>query len=456
MIRQPAVNDIRVSRRVDRIDDHVGLHDSLRLKFDRIDPLVIQRPVRRVEPHLVVEQRARAGVGQGDRGRNQVEQLGAEAQALLQRQTPAERPHDSEDEVAREECLGRLVAQRKVGVVVVVVQHASHAALEHAEQRREALRAAELHDVAARSLHPTQRVEHEARGHALGRREQGAGWRGRAWRQAEQRFQQLDAAGLGRPARRAGRRDGLVLEHAQPVQHHHGRGDHLLAEPQHAASGDGRSRRVLQRLDFEDETNVRRERQSLSVWQREQLVVVEDGVEVLNPVGIDVAVEDDPMRAGHFAARVIQHTSQYTSEHAITPVHRRVVEFSVQFFLADGLGIDDVRLNLASFDLLHCRSQNVPRTRFSTDGSHANDSVMDALNLVQLHQLVDPQGTLLQLGRCGQLADCGAQGGIFGRVQRCAGKDGAHERGEERQVAADQLRSDRSADAAHQQLLLLL
>ena len=107
-----------MSCRVDGVDDDVGADHLSRLELDGVDALLVGRPVAAVDANLEVDQRGPARVRQRDRRRDQVQQLGAETQTVLQRQRAAERPQNGVDQILRQVLLALLVAQREVRVVV--------------------------------------------------------------------------------------------------------------------------------------------------------------------------------------------------------------------------------------------------------------------------------------------------------------------------------------------------
>lgn len=45
--------------------------------------------------------------------------------------------------------------------------------------------------------------------------------------------------------------------------------------------------------------------ETLSVWQGEKLIVVQDGVEILNPLGVNIAIEDDPLALLQFTSNIV-------------------------------------------------------------------------------------------------------------------------------------------------------
>ena len=62
------------------------------------------------------------------------------------------------------------------------------------------------------------------------------------------------------------------------------------------------------------DTHVRRDGEALAVGQRQQLAVVEHRVEILDPLRVDVAVEDDPLTLADLAAHVVDDLAQRMRE----------------------------------------------------------------------------------------------------------------------------------------------
>jgi hypothetical protein len=52
----------------------------------------------------------------------------------------------------------------------------------------------------------------------------------------------------------------------------------------------------------------------------QQLVVVEDRVEVLDPLGVDVSVEDDPLPLVDLASHVVDDSTEDVGEQTVTPL----------------------------------------------------------------------------------------------------------------------------------------
>ncbi len=121
-----------------------------------------------------------------------------------------------------------------------------------------------------------------------------------------------------------------VLQPEQEVLADHVVAEHVAREPDHAAAGHGGQRRVLEVLDFEHDPDVGRDAEALAVGQSEQLVVVEDGVQVFDPLGVDVAVEDYPLPLVQLTANVVDDFSEDVSEETVRPFARVRVHRSVQ------------------------------------------------------------------------------------------------------------------------------
>ena len=66
------------------------------------------------------------------------------------------------------------------------------------------------------------------------------------------------------------------------------------AHEHHAVARDGGRGRVVDVVHLEDDLTVRRHDDTVSVRQRQRLVVVQDGVEVLNPDRVHRAVQQQP------------------------------------------------------------------------------------------------------------------------------------------------------------------
>ena len=89
----------------------------------------------------------------------------------------------------------------------------------------------------------------------------------------------------------------------------------------------GGGRGVAQVGDLEDHAHRGGERDALVGDQREHLVVVHDGVHALDPLGVDVAVEDDEL--GH-GARVLRKGTHDERDDAVVRVLGHGVHVAVE------------------------------------------------------------------------------------------------------------------------------
>ncbi len=107
----------------------------------------------------------------------------------------------------------------------------------------------------------------------------------------------------------------------------------MLAEPDHATAWHSGQCGVAKVLHLEHDAHVGRNVEAFAVRQCEQLAVVEDGVEVLDPLGVDVAVEDDPLALVEFAADVVDDLAEDVGEEAVGPFSGVGVHWAVECVL---------------------------------------------------------------------------------------------------------------------------
>ena len=107
----------------------------------------------------------------------------------------------------------------------------------------------------------------------------------------------------------------------------------VVAEPDHTTTGDSSKSGVLEGLNFEHDANVRRQIETLSVWQGEELVVVKHGIQVLDPLGVNISVEYDPMALSVLTTEVVDNLAQYTREETVGPFASSAVKSSIKLLL---------------------------------------------------------------------------------------------------------------------------
>ena len=159
----------------------------------------------------------------------------------------------------------------------------------------------------------------------------------------------------------------------------------------HPASGDGGGGRDGEVHDLENHGVVGGHLDDLARVEAELLVVVENRVHVLDPQGVDRAVEHQP-----FAPRgaVAGAGAEGDGEHAVGPLVRRRVVLAVQLPHGHRLGIDDVRLHLVlpvlpqRVHLGQRAPQHLVRPRLAREGQpHDHEPVPHHHHLVQLGAL---------------------------------------------------------------------
>ena len=165
---------------------------------------------------------------------------------------------------------------------------------------------------------------------------------------------------------------------------------------EHAAAAHRRRRRPAEILDLEEQLDDGRDREALAVRERERLVVVEHGVEVLGPLRVDVAVEDDPVALAQLPEVVRAHRADDGREQAVGPLERRRVQLAEEQLLVvrrhERLGVDDVgdaRDAVESFETLeHAGNQRRLADARAADDDGARAQRQDA---PELERLVDPR-----------------------------------------------------------------
>ena len=133
-----------------------------------------------------------------------------------------------------------------------------------------------------------------------------------------------------------------------------------------------------QQVQNERQAHVRWDGEALAVGKGEEFAVVKHGIEVLHPIRIDVAVEDDPLPLAALSTNVVDDFAQSVREQSVAPLASVRVETSVQRLLRDRLGVDDVRNTLDAFDALERLEEDSPcATLARTTRSNHHETVVD-------------------------------------------------------------------------------
>ncbi|KAH6607744.1 hypothetical protein Trco_004057 [Trichoderma cornu-damae] len=442
VLGEPGVEDVLVAHGIEGRDDDVGLDDGVRVDLDAGHLVLPRRPLGLRQQHVEVDERAgavqgrRAEVGKGA-------DVVAKGLPVAERTVSRERPDEREQQLLRHEALDLIVLQGEIGVLPVVFDDVSGGLVQQREEGGEDARDRKLHDVAVPPSALQRLVDEVFLGQVPGEQVGDLG---------------LDGQRLGRALARGDAvlvqvLEGDAAEGLDVVGNHHVGRNGVLAEPNHATSTDGGERRILQRLDLEHDSDVGRQVEALSVGQGEQLVVVEDAVQVLDPLGVDVAVEDDPVSLGVLAAEVVDDLAEDAGEEAVGPLSRGGVQVAVERLLGHDLGVDDVGDALDALDLLQGVEQEPPGGGLPGAGiANHHDAVVDLLDLVQLEDLGHPQVGDHEMALGGERADGFLESDEVGGHVLDAGEAVLLDVDHDVHVRLDQLGRDRLADALHEDL----
>ena len=211
----------------------------------------------------------------------------------------------------------------------------------------------------------------------------------------------------------------------------------LLVEEDHAHPGDCRGGGELEVVGLEDEVDVRAELDAFSRGHREQPVVVEDRVERLDPLGVDVAVADDPALD---VGRLAHHLARGRSEHAVEPLARVHVHVTEQLLARHRLWVHHVCGDLLSH-LGEGELEHAPDGRLAA-ARGANDDHAHPLHrgLIELEDLADLEREGLELLLLEHLEDRLLERLVVDVGHVRAGEDVAHERVERLRVRVRELR----------------
>mmetsp|Transcript_6087 Transcript_6087/g.18811 ORF Transcript_6087/g.18811 Transcript_6087/m.18811 type:complete len:535 (-) Transcript_6087:616-2220(-) len=196
---------------------------------------------------------------------------------------------------------------------------------------------------------------------------------------------------------------------ADPLGQHTVDVDGFVGEENHAAARNRCGRCKLQAVALEDEVDVVGELDAFAVWHRKQAVVVEHRVERFNPLGVHVAVADDPAA---LLQRLLHHLARGSRQHTVAPLARVQVHGAQQLLAVHRLGVHLVRHRLLA-NLLVSLLKHLPQGRLPA-AARPDDDDADALlacqvqlpdllqlllRQVQAHRIGDLLDRLLQLGQ---------------------------------------------------------
>jgi hypothetical protein len=133
-------------------------------------------------------------------------------------------------------------------------------------------------------------------------------------------------------------------------------------------------------------------------------------IQVLDPLGIDIPVENDPVPLPALTTDVIYDLSKDVGKQAVVPFSGGGIQGSVQRILMHRLGVNDIRDTLGTVKPLKGREEDIPGVGLSgTRRADHHETVLDLLDLVQLKDLGDPPLSLYQAALCTNFADLFSQ-----------------------------------------------
>eukprot|EP00906_Rhabdomonas_costata_P031046 RCo043882 len=174
--------------------------------------------------------------------------------------------------------------------------------------------------------------------------------------------------------------DPLVLEGPPPHV-----GLVYVQDPGAAHGGRGG---VAEVADLEHQAHRGGQRNTLVAGQGEHLVVIHHRVHRLNPLGVDNAVQDDPL-AVLLGLRQLGKVSEDPAEEPVLPLASLLVDVPVQLVGGDGLGVDDLGDRLVPLQG-EPRSQGAPQAGLARAcGPDDEHGVPYVQQLLVLHRLGD-------------------------------------------------------------------
>mmetsp|Transcript_33252 Transcript_33252/g.87955 ORF Transcript_33252/g.87955 Transcript_33252/m.87955 type:complete len:1619 (-) Transcript_33252:4415-9271(-) len=230
-----------------------------------------------------------------------------------------------------------------------------------------------------------------------------------------------------------------------------------LVDKQDAAARHRRRAGVLHVLDLQNHAHRGGERNALIGDQRQHLVVVHDGVHRLDPRGVDVAVEDDPLVdvRGLVAIHLLAHVPEHDGDDAVLPL-LRLGHRAVQLVGRHGLRVGLLPQAVLA-DLLPARKEGLPHLGLPAAG-RANDehAVAHAQDAEHANRLDDELRVRLQAARLRHHDADLLEVGVGERVRRDSGEQVLDQAQEDRHVQRRDLRRVEVAKSAAQDRVLVV
>jgi hypothetical protein len=114
-------------------------------------------------------------------------------------------------------------------------------------------------------------------------------------------------------------------------------------------------------------------------------------IQVLHPLRIDIAVEDNPVSFCTFTTDIIDNLSQDMRKESIVPLARSWVQSPIQRILMHSFRINDIRDSFNAIEPFESRHENLPRVCFpSARRANHHETMLDFLNLIKLQDFRNP------------------------------------------------------------------
>mmetsp|Transcript_14055 Transcript_14055/g.57079 ORF Transcript_14055/g.57079 Transcript_14055/m.57079 type:complete len:672 (+) Transcript_14055:7076-9091(+) len=242
----------------------------------------------------------------------------------------------------------------------------------------------------------------------------------------------------------------LLTALVEPGRHERLPAELSLRDVDDTRSGDGRGRRVVEVFGFEHRLHHAAHLHAVAVGEGENLVVVEHGVEVLDPDGVDGSVQHDP----RVVLLLLSRAAPQHGKDTLGPVARGGVEAAEHLRRGDRLGVHlphHVLVANLSERTRECLADGCLTT---AGGSHEHDTVTHQVGLVQLHALGEPRRVELEALLGGNLGHRSLDVGENSLVRLGPGEDVVDERQEEWHVLGDELGHVHVAKGSHRQVHL--
>mmetsp|Transcript_29593 Transcript_29593/g.86201 ORF Transcript_29593/g.86201 Transcript_29593/m.86201 type:complete len:206 (-) Transcript_29593:1588-2205(-) len=143
---------------------------------------------------------------------------------------------------------------------------------------------------------------------------------------------------------------------------------------------------MLEVANLKDHPHVREERDAFVGCKGEHPIVIHDRVHRFNPIGVQVAVQNDPLWIFIRCAGQCPHD---VGEQSVSPFSRRHADVAIKLLGLDRLGVE-IHHGGGQFRIAKIPSllEGAPALRFTgTRRTHDKDTMADGKELFQLHHL---------------------------------------------------------------------